>query len=77
MLAFRRAPFFYARPIFLPPSLHRSVVFLARLMFWRLAGPAELLVENPPNVVGMIFHAEYTFDYLGYPRTGPQVGAIA
>jgi hypothetical protein len=77
MLAFRRVPLFYAGPILLSPSLNRVVVFLAGLVFWHLARPAELMVKNSPNVVGMILHAERPLDHFPYPSTGPQLVPIA
>ena len=58
---------------------HRQIASssFSRLVLWRLARPAKLIVENSPNVVGMILHAEHPLDHFPYPRTGPQLVAVA
>jgi len=77
MLALRRVPLFYPRPILLSPSLDRFVVLLAGLLFRHLACPAELIVKNSPNVIGMVLYAKLPFDHLLYPTTGPQLVPVA
>ena len=73
--AFRLRAFFYPRPVLGHPALDGPLVALGSAPGWALAAPADL-VEDLPDVAGMIRHPGRGLYDLAHPGQGPQVSRV-
>src|SRR5439155_8232518 len=62
-----------ARPVVGDPAFHLLEVAFPSSFLRLLAGPAQALVEEPADVVGVIPNTEMPLDQHGDPLTSPQV----
>jgi hypothetical protein len=74
--AFRRRAFFYPRPVLGHPGSDRLVVALDGTTRRPLAAPAHL-VEDFPDMAGMVGNPRGCLDHLGHPLKRPEISGIS
>jgi hypothetical protein len=71
-----RAPFFLGFffngwPLHAPPAADGFLIPLPRSSYRALTTPAQI-IQNLPNMAGVILDAELVIDQVRHPRTGPK-----
>jgi len=75
MLACRRRPFFYPRPVALAPTANRALVAFSGTLLRSLIRPTEL-VQDVTHVVGMVRYAKVLLNHVHDTSARPLLRSI-